>query len=105
MAAMKVLVFLPFAIVATSCIYPEPYPPSPHRPPYRPGGPVYPYARERESQQVPDSGTYDETGRYERIPGDNAPPPSRENSRPPAPRIDDDFEPGPSTPAPSQPKP
>ena len=100
MAVMKVLVFLPFVLVAASCIYPEPYPP--HRAPYRPGGPAYPYGRERESHQPPDSGSYNETGRYESVPGQNSPPP--QENRPSAPRIDDDFEPGPSTPEPA-PKP
>lgn len=103
---MKVLLFLPFALVASSCMYPEPY--APPRSPYRPGGPAYPYAHGQ--QAPPDSGAYGgETGRYEQLsgetPGSSAP---QGESRPPAPRIDDDFDPspGPSTPEPqAQPQP
>jgi hypothetical protein len=98
---MKVLLFLPFALIASSCLYPEPY--APPRSPYRQGGPAYPYGP-RGPQMPPDSGDYGgETGRYEQLSGERPSSPQGE-SRPPAPRIDDDFDPTPDAPAP-QPQP
>ena len=104
---MKVLLFLPFALVASSCLYPEPY--APPRSPYRQGGPAYPYGA-RGPQVPPDSGAYGgETGRYEQLSGQGPSTPAPQGeSRPPAPRIDDDFDPAPggNTPEPPpQPQP
>ena len=96
---MKVLLFLPFVLIASSCLYPEPY--APPRSPYRQGGAAYPYGA-RGPQAPPDAGDYGETGRYEQIPGDgpSAGPSPQAEYRPPAPRIDDDFDPAPDAPAP-----
>jgi hypothetical protein len=104
MAEMKVLLLLPFVLAASSCIYPEPY--THQRPPYRQGRPGYPYGPDRPDpqQMPPDSDAYGgETGRYERLDGGGNTPPSAD-SRPSAPRIDDDFQPEGNTP-PAQPKP
>lgn len=96
---MKVLLFLPFALVASSCLYPEPY--TPPRPPYRPGGSAYPYGP-RGEQSPPPSGEYGETGRYEQLSGPNSSSSQPETeARPTAPRIDDDLDASPSTPAPA----
>jgi hypothetical protein len=99
---MKVLLFLPFVLIASSCLYPEPY--APPRSPYRQGGGAYPYGA-RGPQAAPDAGDYGgETGRYEPVPGNGptSPSPQAEN-RPSAPRIDDDFDPAPDGPAPQAP--
>jgi hypothetical protein len=100
---MKVLLFLPFVLVASSCLYPEPYA-TPPRSPYRQRGSAYPYGP-RGPEGPPTSGDYGETGRYEQLSGPNpsSPTPPAE-SRPSAPRIDDDFDPAPGNPAP-EPKP
>jgi hypothetical protein len=96
---MKVLLFLPFALIVSSCLYPEPY--APPRSPYRPGGSAYPYGA-RGPQGPPASGEYGgETGRYEQLSGQNPSAPGPQgDSRPPAPRIDDDFDPAPGNSAP-----
>lgn len=102
---MKVLLLLPFVLVASSCLYPEPY--APPRSPYRQGGAAYPYGP-RGPQAPPNSGDYGgETGRYEQLSGENPSSPNPQGeSRPPAPRIDDDFDPTPGGSAPEpQPQP
>jgi len=101
MAEMKLLALLPLSLLAASCFSPEPY--EQQRPPYRRDGtPHYPYG----PGPGPDRGFEPgpETGRYEPLQDGNRPPPpsARDDARPPAPRIDDNFDPEPA-PAP-QPK-
>ncbi|WP_035609400.1 hypothetical protein [Haloferula sp. BvORR071] len=90
---MKVLLLLPFVLAASSCIYPEPY--TQQRPPYRQGRPGYPYGQNRPGpQEAPGPDAYGgETGRYERMDGGGNAPGPQADSRPTAPRIDDDFQP------------
>jgi hypothetical protein len=96
MAAMKPLVLLPLTLLAASCIPPVPY--RDQRPPYRDGGPYYPYGP---GGQAP--GT--ETGTFEPIPQDGNPPPPPRDAGPRAPQVDPYGSPVPEPAPPPVPRP